>query len=690
MFARSRGTSWTLGLALLTSPAFADPPGDPSLPVGAAARFGVGRPVLTGGPAVALRPPAYTEFLAPTLTGGVRRYDLTSGRPLDPAGDPVGPGQVVVSADGKRAAIARAGAVTVAEVDKGSRPVTVRRPDGVTVAGTPGIALSADGRVVAFGARTRTDQGAVVVVDVDTNDVRAVVETGQASPAHPALSADGKLLATLGPPPPSPNARPKAAASEPVEGTRTAQVWETASGKELFKARVTGMGGDAVAAAFSPDGSLLAVSAGDGPVDLFDVKAGKRVRTLLGHKGQGVRVAFSPAGATIAAVAADQRVERWSVDGRPLGIGDLPPHMSLSAIAGLAFVDNERTVAWMTSHEFVLAWEGTTGKPLAEIGPHAAPIRGIAFPAGGRELYSAGADGSLYSWDLSTGRLGQALPLHPSRAPGQPLVRPSVLLSADGTRAFWITAPTLSEVFDLETGASLYCIPAPSTPPAPVRFLNSHDGTKVVVAANPTDPRRSAWCTVWDVATRRLVGEFEFPTAAVASAVLSLDSTRLVVAATGREAAGRRCMNLVSFDLASGKKLGDVVTDATGAVSLAVADGSKVLISSSTGRIWTVHTVTGDTAEIDRVPARGEPALSGWVMFSPDGKRFAVGVVGEPYRSYGVRVYDWEKKKPLATFVGHVGPVSFLRFSPDGKRVASGSHDGSVILWDLDKGPSGR
>ncbi len=65
-------------------------------------------------------------------------------------------------------------------------------------------------------------------------------------------------------------------------------------------------------------------------------------------------------------------------------------------------------------------------------------------------------------------------------------------------------------------------------------------------------------------------------------------------------------------------------------------------------------------------------------------------MVGEPFTTYGVRVYDWPQRKALHTFIGHVGPVTALRFSPDGNSPASGAQDTSVLLWDLAKLPGGK
>src|SRR4051812_10877558 len=67
----------------------ADPADDP-LPEGAKVRFGISRPILRGSPHVGLIGPKFNDFLAPTFEGGVRRYNLGTGRPLNDG--PVCPG----------------------------------------------------------------------------------------------------------------------------------------------------------------------------------------------------------------------------------------------------------------------------------------------------------------------------------------------------------------------------------------------------------------------------------------------------------------------------------------------------------------------------------------------------------------------------------------------------------------------
>jgi WD40 repeat protein len=691
-------------LALAVCAAQRPNPADDPLPKGAKVRFGVSRPILRKSPAVALLPPDYTNFLAPTMTGGVRRYDLSTGRPLQ-KGPPIGPGQVVVSADGKRAAVARPGALTVVEVATGKQILAVKAPEGVILVGTPGVSLSADGKVMAYGGRGRDGKGAVVVWGMDNNVALAQVETAQAAPVYPTLSADGKTLVTHGPPAPAPKVAPADPSTPPKapkppeahpDALRTAQVWEVASGKELFKARVTGMGGMVVAAAFSPDGDLVALSAGDGPVDLWEVKTGKRVQTLLGRKGQGVRVAFSPDGQSVASIGPDYRIQRWATDGKPLGVSEPPANVLVAQLTGLTFTDNERVIAWMTAAQFAVAWESPTGKLLSPEMDHLAAVRSIAFPDDGKAPCTSGYDARVLRWDRATGQLNETLPVHPARIPGQPLVGPVVTLSADGSRATWLRP--LSEVFDMANGEHLFCVPPPSSPPAPAKSVLSPDGMKLITLSRQAGDKRTGSCVVWDLATERRVAEFDIPataTPAAQGAALSPSGNRIVIVTTRVTATGRQALVLTGFDLKTGKKLGELedASAVAGKVSVhvTVANDTSAVVASSLGRVWAVDYVNGQMGqEFDRLPVRGEPPVHGPLVFSPDGKRFATGVVGEPFTTYGVRVYDWARGKALHTFIGHVGPVTALRFTPDGNFLASGAQDTSVLLWDLSKLPGGN
>jgi WD40 repeat protein len=51
-----------------------------------------------------------------------------------------------------------------------------------------------------------------------------------------------------------------------------------------------------------------------------------------------------------------------------------------------------------------------------------------------------------------------------------------------------------------------------------------------------------------------------------------------------------------------------------------------------------------------------------------------------------VKVWDAVTGQQALTLKGHTNIVVSVCFSPDGKRLASSSHDGSVKVWDADSG----
>ena len=63
---------------------------------------------------------------------------------------------------------------------------------------------------------------------------------------------------------------------------------------------------------------------------------------------------------------------------------------------------------------------------------------------------------------------------------------------------------------------------------------------------------------------------------------------------------------------------------------------------------------------------------------SPGKDTFAVG-----YADGSIRIWDEKSKNVLTTFNGHKKAVTALRFDVSGHRLASGSQDTDVILWDI-------
>ena len=89
-----------------------------------------------------------------------------------------------------------------------------------------------------------------------------------------------------------------------------------------------------------------------------------------------------------------------------------------------------------------------------------------------------------------------------------------------------------------------------------------------------------------------------------------------------------------------------------------------------------------------------EGLLACWVAFSPDGRLLAVGHQPQSYGVVSLQVenlnvgsitlYDLTTGELIETLYGHTGAVYYFAFSSDGTRLATGSADGTILIWNLD------
>jgi WD40 repeat protein len=101
---------------------------------------------------------------------------------------------------------------------------------------------------------------------------------------------------------------------------------------------------------------------------------------------------------------------------------------------------------------------------------------------------------------------------------------------------------------------------------------------------------------------------------------------------------------------------------------IVVWDMKKILQVGSDGMCGLVRVLSGHTG----------PVL--YVSFSPDGKRIASGSGDRT-----IRVWEAATGRPLAVLKGHSSPVESAVWSNDGSRIASGSLDKSVCVWRIDE-----
>jgi WD40 repeat protein/serine/threonine protein kinase len=84
---------------------------------------------------------------------------------------------------------------------------------------------------------------------------------------------------------------------------------------------------------------------------------------------------------------------------------------------------------------------------------------------------------------------------------------------------------------------------------------------------------------------------------------------------------------------------------------------------------------------------RGHSEWALCVAFSPDGRRLASGSFRVGLIPTGeIKIWDRASGREIRTLPGHFGPAAGVAFSPDGTRLASAGWDTTIKLWDLATG----
>lgn len=270
----------------------------------------------------------------------------------------------------------------------------------------------------------------------------------------------------------------------------------------------------------------------------------------------------------------------------------------------------------------------------------------------------------------------------------------SALFSPDGTRVLTLNGLTSVRLWDAATGVQLAHFGGHERGVSSVAF--SPDGTLVATASYDGTAR------VWNAATGAEVGTMRGHGNAVNSVAFSPDGMTLVTASTDRTAR--------FWDVATEAEIG-ILSGHEDIVDAAVfsPNGRRVMTFSLDGttRLWDARTGR-ETAQFQGVDAafsrdsvrlitveedvafvwlagshaqiaalRGHGAWITSAAFSPDARRVVTGS-----RDNTARIWDALYGYGIAVLRGHESAVTSVAFSPDGSRVATGSNDATVRLWD--------
>src|SRR5262245_41175914 len=678
-----------LAILLIATAVSADEPrpsvdrhGDP-LPNGAVARFGTNRLRHRGmdgeDDTFAFRPDG--KAVATWNEQTVRLWDVADGKRLWEFATQSETLAAAFSPDGKRLALCTGAGVLVVDATTGRAERTLVK------ALRTAVAFSPDSRTVAVGNRERARP--VEVWDAATGKRTAEFVIAAAEVGALGFSADGKTL--------------RVAYSRPGNGWPNVCVanWDMTANKRgpvfdpdvrLHTYKLSDDGRWLASREMASDGirlwdtTAVAKSAGEIPIGyanftfgpgartvvtannerpprrltriaVWDAKTCKMLHEFAVPREMGESAQLSPDGKLVAIPRRGEMLSLWDPQ---TGEQRLPAAGHNTQVVGLAFADGGAVLVSTSTAGDVRVWDTATAAQTAVVPRE---LRPFAVLPGGRELLAD--KGRVQRYDLTTGR-----PV------GEPFAPPGLtgLLAGD---AFRSASLTLSADGRSVTGRGSVRGPGRKTP---LRYEVIWD----VKAGRPTAERALADLPKVDSVTTggRTAVEYEnrvrpAPAELAKAGFPSSWTTdlRAFDGATGRLLMTVRIPDEFNFHY------GVSPDGQTVAVVSYKRGAAPALPPSAMGvSLWEVRTGRERAVIPINVPRHYDPHT---LAFSPDGRLLALS-----RDSYRVEVIDLATGRELVVRGGFEGTSYKLAFRADGRRLASGHTDGTILLWDIPAPPT--
>ncbi len=458
------------------------------------------------------------------------------------------------------------------------------------------------------------------------------------------------------------------------------------------------------ALAFSPDGKTFASGSEDMTVRIWNTKRGSKRATLNGHTGWVTALAFSNDGNTIASGDTDGKVRVWNVQ-KKRELAVLEGHHN--TVLALAFTPDGNTLASASADGAIHFWNPNSGERISTVtNGYTEWVRSMAFSSDSTTFSAAMFNNTVRKYDIKKGDIIDEF------TQGIQKSTQEITLSPDGThlasqpingiisfnaRHSWRTDESYQghdriEVWDLKNGKELPPLMhaygkmafSPKNEMLVSGFSDEnekmidHSGTRVYTGGGGDH----IW--FWDVQS----GKEEFyitPKDYVSFYPIAFtpNGKRIVFSDKSRITE--------IWDYNTREK---VRTIEVGADAFAFSQDGNLMACSEFKDIslWDLNTAELirriDTHAIKGAYGYSPQGAKGKVLtFSPDGTILLVSSVSRihSFCSDAIDLLDIETGNKLYALPGHTEPIETLVFSHDGKILASGSQDGTVLLWDWDK-----
>jgi WD40 repeat protein len=403
---------------------------------------------------------------------------------------------------------------------------------------------------------------------------------------------------------------------------------------------------------FSPDGKLLAAGGQDKLLRVWEVEKGKLRHTLRDHPGEVFQLCFSPDGKMLASGDSfDTTVRLWNVDSGQVRRFWRAGQGYVSSLTWSP--DGKRLVTSASSNSILHVIDAQTGETLGRLHNSAHSVRGAAFHPEGKILATAGVEGVVRLWDMTT------LKEKPLPSGHQRSVM-AVAFSADGSRLLTGSPDGTARLWDLKTGKELLQLNWPMHYwISSVAF--SRDGLTLAVGGHKET-------RLFDARSGKLLRQHTGQEGVARHAAFSPDGKTLVTESNGG--------TLRWWDTANGEKRREEASNSPSFWGLHYQRDGVLLMDGCKDGIVRRYPWGGKEDLVRTAPWMLTTTLL--PVLSPDGRMLATI---EPGRA----IHLWETSTRLLRlrFVSdQKEDLHCLAFSADGRRLACGSADCTALIWD--------
>ena len=381
---------------------------------------------------------------------------------------------VAVTSDGKRLLAGSGNVLTLWDIASGRTIWTAKWKYGGNIYTTP-VAISPDGRYAASGSW----DGPARLWDLADGKMIRALKGHTSGVVSVAFSPDGKRVLTG------------------CMHDHTLRLWDIATGRRLVVFE-----GDSLpfwSVAFTPDGKHVAVGHELGGVGLWDLVAGRLVRSFVTYKSQFwaaspsvLSVAFTPDGRSLLTSANTGGTLKLLDPFRGTVIREFEGHRG--TVSSVDVSPNGRYAISGGSDKTVKLWDVSRGTVVRTFKGHTESIQGVALTPDGRRIVSAGGrDKTVRLWDARTGA-----ELHVMRGHGGYVT--SIAVSPDGRRVVSGSGDKMLRLWDVRTGRSLRTFAGHSDGVLSVAF--SPDGRHIVSGSGDNTVK------LWDAASGQALRTF--------------------------------------------------------------------------------------------------------------------------------------------------------------------------------------